>query len=367
MKCAVDHSEIVSAAKSAAKAVQNKPTHPILACLRIEVLPDLQTLEIRGYNLKILICQRIKVADGQPGAICVPVRAFIDLVSKLGGKEAILLEAKGELLEIQTSCGHYSIAGQAADQFPGFEENNQSMRTIDIDDLRAGYETTGSVVSDDQHAILTGVSIKVGQKLQMCATDGHRLNVWGDDPDQNEYQVVVPPGAIDQAVNMESWEENEITMTDGGAYVKFSGPNTDIMAMKIEGDYPDYNALFPKQEDPEGCHLEVSKVAKTLERMTTVASWSGKQLTATIQCRQDVMQIESSDDYGQGTEQIDVEMIKGTDWVLDINPKYLLEGLKVIKTPKARLNVTGATKPVVLVSDDHKQRLMIMPIQRRSA
>ena len=91
-----------------------------------------------------------------------------------------------------------------------------------------------------------------GNTVVMTATDGFRMSVKTlelPDPVQSGQEIIVPVRALNELGRIIGDVDSpvEITVTPNGGQVLFHCDNIDLVSRLIDGKFPDYERIIPKQ------------------------------------------------------------------------------------------------------------------------
>ena len=146
------------------RAVSTRPTHPVLANIKIEATADPDRIRLTGFDLSLGIQTSFAAQVGEEGTLTLPAKLLNDIVAKLPSGEISLDDEAGEnLVTITSASGRYQVRGMSAEEFPELPsikqgETNQLSAAAFIDGLK------GSLIAcsqDESKQVLTGVYLKV--------------------------------------------------------------------------------------------------------------------------------------------------------------------------------------------------------------
>ena len=109
--------------------------------------------------------------------------------------------------------------------------------------------------------------------MRMVATNGHRLakmDVPIDSANAPASDLIVPPKALEQVRRLFPAEE-ELEIARGDNHIGFRSPFTAVFTRLIEGPYPNYEQVIPKDNDKVAVADKVA-LASALKRMSVIAS-----------------------------------------------------------------------------------------------
>jgi DNA polymerase III subunit beta len=369
------------------RAVSTRPTHPVLANIKIDATTDPDCIQLTGFDLSLGIQTNFSARVAEEGTLTLPAKLLNDIVAKLPSGEITLDDEAGEnLVTITSASGRYQVRGMSAEEFPELPsieqgETNQLSATAFIDGLK------GSLIAcsqDESKQVLTGVYLKVEpERLEFAATDGHRLGIVEVYPNESQasqtaeeeplvantgsFEVTVPAKALRELEKMLGTGQDGDTLglqLEQGQVV-FGWGDRKLTTRTLEGKYPDYRLLIPKQFQRQ-ITLDRKQILSALERIAVLADQSNLVKFSIDSNNQAIDLSVESQDRGSGRESLTAQ-ISGENLDIAFNIKYLMDGLKTLTTQEITINLNGPLEPVILTPlGGVKMTYLVMPVQLRS-
>jgi DNA polymerase III subunit beta len=369
------------------RAVSTRPTHPVLANIKITATTDPARIQLTGFDLSLGIQTNFAARVEEDGTLTLPAKLLNDIVAKLPSGEITLDDEAGEnLVTITSANGRYQVRGMSAEEFPELPsieqgETNQLPAAAFIDGLK------GSLIAcsqDESKQVLTGVYLKVEpDRLEFAATDGHRLGIVEVYPNESatsqateEAAVDVKTGSFEVTVPAKALRELEKMLGSGQegdrlglqleqGQVVFGWGDRKLTTRTLEGKYPDYRLLIPKQFQRQ-ITLDRKQILGALERIAVLADQSNLVKFSIDSASQSLDLSVESQDRGNGKESL-VAQISGADLDIAFNIKYLMDGLKTLPTQEITISLNGPLEPVILTPlGGVKMTYLVMPVQLRN-
>ena len=368
MKIEIQQEDLQQVLSVVANVVPTKTTLPILTCMLIEA--DSDQLKCSATNLDIsVVTVTDKVKIDKPGRMAVPAAKFVTFVRNLVPGKVTLEEKNGKI---------WIVAGKASleepsmnvEEFPALP-SLASEQALELgaaklaDMIRA---TSYSVSRDETRPALMGILWEVqSQKLTLVATDAHRLSrcssdvEWDVSSDRNF--IVDTQGLLQFARLAEGEEKVQIFM--GENQLSFQIGHTLLHTRLMEGLFPDYNAVIPKDNDKvltvdrEAFKQAVRRVSITADRITS-------QIRLNIATG--VMELSATGTDGSHAEdQIEISY-EGDQVEIGFNYSYLQDILKNIGVPNIQMSIKdpqNATliEPVSEGEEGMKLLCLLMPLR----
>ena len=368
MKLTITREQLQEGLVAVAASVPAKTTLPILSNILLEATKD--GIRLSGTDLDIAVSTTVSASVDQEGAITLPARKLVEIVRELPSA-AIRLTASGEQ-RVTIECGRskFRLLGLPREEFPAFPtvKFDGSWRTSSKDLQKLIAHVAFAASTEESRPILNGVLWELRpERMRMVATNGHRLARMDvpTPPSGNTAQadLIVPPKALEQIRRLFRAEE-EVEIAKSENHLGFRSPTTQIFTRLIEGPYPNYEQVIPREND-KSATADKAAFASALRRMSIVASDQTHRIRmafANGSCKLSVQ----TPDLGEAQEEITVSY-DGDPLEIGFNASYLLEILKYIPTDEVRLTFKAperaATCEPVGWNDPSSYLTLVMPLR----
>jgi DNA polymerase-3 subunit beta len=366
------------------RAVASRPTHPILANIRLDADSNNQSLGLTAFDLNIAVQVSFpaQVVDG--GSITLPAKLLNDIVSRLPDEDiTINFEKDNTVVSIVCGSGRYQMNGLPIEEFPELPQIGEDGETtyLPVESMLNGLAATLFATSaDDTKRILTGVHVTAtSDRLEFAATDGHRLSVLqtgfldADEPPvtgdtvTTNLEVTIPSRALRELERMLNQQtEGAIAVKFDRANMIFQSANQILISRLLDGTYPNYRQLIPNQFERK-VTLERKLFLSALERIAVLADQKNNIVKITIDSTgQEISLSVEAPDVAAGRESLPAQ-VSGEDVEIAFNVKYLLDGLKALPSNEIQIQLNNPTSPAVLVPiGASKMTYLLMPVQIRN-
>jgi DNA polymerase-3 subunit beta len=304
------------------------------------------------------------------GEITVGAKILTDYIALLPSGN-VEIEVKENNLLVKTENQDTIIHCQGAEDYPVIPWiDTASGINIEAKTLKEGLgQVINSASYEDIRPELSGILMIVEKdNLVMAATDSYRLaekriKIIKNNLEQERAYKIVPLRVLQEVLRVCGDGEEKVEINFSDSQVVFNFQETTIMSRLIEGNYPDYKEIIPKEwktrivVDKNGLISQVkvaSLFSKTGINDVLLEFNKGKNIiisAANIQ-------------YGENKSKIETP-VEGENNSVIFNYKYLLDGLQNINQKKLIMEVNSADMPVTLRPEEDKDYLyLIMPIRR---
>lgn len=372
MKFTCSQSDLAAHLALAGRAIASRPTHPVMANVLVEALISSQTsaIVLTGFDGNLGIRVMVDADVKSPGRVTLPARLLTDIVSKLPqGDVTLTITEKDDSIsaEIKSTSGKYKIQGMSADEFPELPEVDGPQATLPYDAVIEGLQGTLFAASTDEaKQVLTGVHITIGKSIEFAATDGHRLSVvsaTGENATATAMDVTIPASALREVQRMVQAQKQAVTVQFNEQLAVFECGTQRLTTRLLEGQYPNYQQLIPKQFSTTAT-LDRASLLASLGRVAVLADQ--KNNVVKLKFSDDSVELKAdAADVGSGEETLPCTTTG--DLEIAFNVKYLADGLKAIGTNEVLMSMNSPTSPVVIQPvGGAKMQYLIMPVQVRS-
>ncbi|MBR2831242.1 DNA polymerase III subunit beta [Candidatus Saccharibacteria bacterium] len=364
MEIEVSQSKLSKALNNVSRVAVGRTTLPILSNVLIRVNEG--KVSLITTNLDMAVMDFLPVSSATDGAITVPAKLLAEFVSNLPRSEQIKLSVKDTKVTI--SAGKYTstINGSLADDFPELPEINEEAAVIfkvGIDEFKNGISQVAIASSNDlTRPALTGIYFNTNDKtLCVAATDGYRLaekklvkNV------QSEISVIVPTSTLQEVLRSISDEVEEVEISFNDDLVRFRLGEIEIISKLIDGSFPDYRRLIPKDND-----IKVTVPKDELARVTKLAALFARSVNGSITCEAktpDTFSVKSvASELGENDSSIETAV--SADGKINLNSRFLTDAINAIDGKSIDFEFATHIAPVILRSSDSDDYThIVMPL-----
>ena len=367
MRFTISREKLQEGLTAVAATVPAKTTLPVLANILIETTD--KGIRLSGTDLDIAVSTEVSADIDAQGAITIPAKKLAEIAKELP-PSPVKMAAVGEQ-RVTLDCGrsHFKILGLPKDEFPSFPavKFKDSWR-VRAGDLRKLIDHTAFAVStEESRPILNGVLWELRAELmRMIATNGHRLakmEVPIATAGAPSSDLIVPPKALDQIRRLFP-EDEELEIARGDNHLGFRSPFTAVYTRLIEGPYPNYQQVIPKENDKYAIADKVGLVS-ALKRMSVIASDQTHRIRLSF--NQALLRFSvQTPDLGEATDELPVRYT-GDPLDIGFNANYLLEILRYIPTDEVKLTFKAPERAATLEpegwNDPASYLTLVMPLR----
>ena len=353
MKANFNRSALAEALNLLTSVVPSRTPKPILRCVQItagekEVRMCATDLEV-GINYLIS-----EVQVDKPGEVIVPADRLAAIVRE-SVDEVLVLEASEGACKITGADSHFTIYGHEPGQYPivpGFEGTGDIK--ISLSNLQAGIEQClFAAAKESSRYAINGVLWEIkDKKLMLVATDGRRLarcrvSLAAAPKGEVPANILVPGKAMGLLDKIGAGEKDAVTIKLIDNQILISCANVVISSNLVEGNFPKYEDIIPTDYDKK-LTLSTEAVLSAVRRASLLTSEESKGIKLALEKGKMVF---SSRAPETGDAQVDMPVdYKGEPIEIGFSPQFLIDVLRVIKTPEFDFELGQSDRPGLIKS-----------------
>ena len=342
-------------------AVSQKSGLPILSNILFEASKD--KIKLIATDLEIGVVSKISGVDVQEeGSISIPAKKISDIVKELPNKEINLSAKKNNQVTIKCDKSIFKIMGLPKDEFPKVPElSDKDMLVIPQRQLKSILSSTAFAISKDEtRYILNGVLfVLTDKKLRVVATDGRRLAmVEKETPKPLGFtrKVIIPSKAVTELQRILK-DDGDVKMLFSENQVAFELDDSQLITRLIEGEYPNYEQVIPKQgQDKMGVKRDNFYAA--VKRASLLATPDSQSIKLDMLKNRVIISKASQD----GSEEVDCEYA-GDEFTIGFNPNYLMDALKNINEEEVIFEFAGQDRRGVIRAEGGDYVYIVLPVR----
>ncbi len=368
MRIRFKKADLLPAAAIVQSVANPQSTLPILSNVRISTEHDnLVNFWATDYETRVRISVPAEVEER--GEITVPARTFYDLVKELPEDGEVTLETTGRGATIKCRDIRAELATMPARDFPAWPEM-QTKASFDIPqrDLKQVLaKVLFAVPVRDPRKVLLGALFEIRpDSLAAVATDGKILArvkiplqaTFEGSPD--DLNVIIPHKMMDE-LHRTLADEGSVNVSLDDKQVSFRLSRIEYVSNQVDGKYPNYEAVVPKEFSRE-LRFQKPPMLAAIRRAAILSDI--KNSAVTVHFQEDRVSIEAENyDKGRIHEEIPA-VVQGEDFKIVFNYKFLQEVMKAIDKEEVVLQVNQPTTPAVFRgADEETYFYLVMPIK----
>jgi len=365
MELSVTQENLARALSTVGRVASSRASLPILSNILLRT--EGNRLLVAATNLEIAATCYVGAKVVKQGELTLPARLVGEFIASLP-KGTIEISAKGTSMTLSSGKFSSIMSGVDAAEFPelpSIDEKEAVTYTIATSDFKqAVNQTVITSSSDTSRPVLTGVYWhSIDGELYLAGTDGYRLAERRLMKTKSAIQAIVPASSLHEVLRIISDGVNEIDVLFDNTQVRFRVGESEITSRLIDGNYPDYRQLIPKESETV-VTLKAEEFARIVKVAGLFARESGGSVTLNADADTSTLSIHSiASELGENTSSADAK-ITATGQVT-LNSRYIGEALSVIDGDTIQFRFSGKLSPCVLSTGEKSADYthIIMPLK----
>ncbi len=338
---------------------------PILSS--ILMIAEGKSLKLRSTNLSLGIEIEIPSKITKDGVAAIKGDVLSTLFSNINQSSTATLELANDNLLVTTKNNNVLVKNYPPDDFPTIPLVSGKELLIPskklIEGLRAVYYS--SAISDIKQEISSVYIYAEDDTLIFVATDQFRLAEKKIKVKKIEdfSGILIPFKNISEIVRIFNDIEGDIKMVFSKNQVSFSSDDIYVTSRIIDGIFPDYKQIVPKEFKTEAIVLKQDLLNAL--KISNIFSDKFNQVTLTIRPKEKFFELYSKNaDVGENKTNMDAAL-KGEPIQVNINYKYLFDCFQSIASDSISLSFNEVNRPMVVRGvSDNSFLYLIMPMNR---
>jgi len=290
----------------------------------------------------------------QEGSITIPAKKLHDIVRELPEGEVEVTVAKNNAVNIKSGRAYFKIMGLSKEDYPPFPEIKDE-NAIEIEQalIKESLSLTIFASSNDEtRYVLNGVLLLIeGNKCKLVATDGRRLAYVErefENPNKQSCQMIIPAKALHEIVKILAWE-GTVKIVPTKNQVIFDFGETVVVSKLIEGNFPNYEQVIPKEEKTKLC-IKREEFLQSVRRAALLTSADSPAVKLDF-LKNKILLSSRSPNLGESKEEIAAE-VNGEQLSIGFNPQYMTDVLKHLDVENIEFSLTDPDKPGLVKGKD---------------
>ena len=368
MKFIVNSTALLRELQKLNGVISSNNTLPILDNFLFDI--NSNNMTIIASDLETTMMSTISVEADVDGKITIPARILIDTLKTFSNQPlTFIVNTETFGIEMSSEMGNYKLAGQNANEFPKTPKLNGSSTTTFKGDVLANAinKTLFASGNDELRPVMSGMFCELStEQITFVSTDAHKLvkHTRTDIYSDKTASFILPKKPLTILKNNISENANiKLEFNDTNALFTFN--NITIICRLIDGKYPNYEAVIPK-ENPNKLTIETASLLSSIKRVSIYANKTTHQIRLKIAGSE--LQITSEDlDFANKAEERLSCQYEGADMEIGFNSKFVIDMLNNIGAEQISLemsapNRAGIILPLDGLEEGENTLMLVMPV-----
>ncbi len=369
MKFLVSSTQLLRQLQTISGVLNSSNTLPILDNFLFNI--DNNKLTISASDLETTMINTMEIESSDQGMVAVPAKLLLDTLKSFPEMPlTFMVDDKTYGIELSTEQGKYKLSGYNGEEFPRVPE----LETPSVVELNAEvlsyaiHKTIFATGNDDLRPVMSGIYFEFGKDgLRFVATDAHRLVRYtrSDIKAEKNTGFIVPKKPLNLLKNILSTTNADVQVEYTDTNVKFTFDNVTMVSRLIDGKYPNYESVIPK-ENPNKMTISKGTFLNSIKRVSIFANKTTHQVKLGVKGSELEISAEDLDFSNQANERLGCNY-NGEDMEIGFNSKFIMDMVNNLDSETVNLEMSGPSKAGIIVpsesEDENEDILMlVMPI-----
>jgi len=372
MKFIVSSSQLLKQLQVLGGVINNSNTLPILDNFLFDLNEN--ELKISASDLETTMSTAIEVESESVGSVAISARLLLDTLKTFPEQPLTFVVEDNNTVEISSNHGKYALAYADGAEFPkAITLEDPSSTTISGDILATAIsKTIFAAGNDDLRPVMSGVFFQFStDNLTFVATDAHKLVKYTreDVSATQQAEFIMPKKPLTLLKGILAASDENVTIEYNDSNAKFTFENTVLVCRLIDGKYPNYEAVIPK-ENPNKLSIDRSQFLSSVKRVSIFSNKTTHQIRLKIAGAELNISAEDIDYSNKAEERLTCDY-QGDDMQIGFNSRFLTEMLNNLNADEVQLemsmpNRAGILTPVDGLDEGEHVTMLVMPVMLNS-
>ncbi|MEO6883106.1 MAG: DNA polymerase III subunit beta [Bacteroidia bacterium] len=330
-------------------------------------------LTVSASDLESTMTTSIPAEAKDAGSIAIPAKLLLDILKALPD-QPLTFTVDEELfgIEISSDSGKYKLIGQNPKEFPKVPSiDAPSAVELEPAVLAAAInKTIFATAADKLRPVMTGVLCQLSKEgTTFVATDAHKLVRYkrSDAVSNTAASFILPKKPLGLLKNILANVEGKVKMEYNKKNVSFSFDSTIITCRLIDGQYPNYEAVIPK-DNPYKLTIDKHAFLSSIKRVSIFSNKSTQMIRLKIAGSELNISTEDAEYSSEANERLTCQY-SGDEMEIGFNANFLIEMLSNLDCDEVCMelsspNRAGIITPAPLEKDNKNETILmlVMPV-----
>ena len=367
MKFIVSSSQLLRQLQVLGGVINSNNTLPILDNFLFEISEN--QLKVSASDLETTMTAVVAIESDSKGSIAISARLLLDTLKTFPDQPLTFKTEGDSIIEISSDQGKYDMAYFGGDEFPKSVSLESPSKTIVPSNILATAisKTIFAAGNDDLRPVMSGVFFQFStDNLTFVATDAHKLVKYTrtDVTADKTAEFIMPKKPLNLLKGVLGGEE-DVIIEYNDANAKFTFENFVLICRLIDGKYPNYEAVIPK-ENPNKLTVDRASFQNSVRRVSIFSSKTTHQIRLKMAGTELNISAEDLDFSNKADERLSCDY-QGDDMQIGFNSRFLSEMLSNLTSSEVLIemslpNRAGILTPIDGTDEGEKITMLVMPV-----
>ena len=352
--------------------INNSNTLPILDNFLFEL--EHSKLTVSASDLETTMASTLEVESESEGSVAIPAKLLLETLKTFPEQPLTFVIEDNNTIEISSNHGKYALAYSSAEEFPKAISLDKASTTVVSADILATAisKTIFAAGNDDLRPVMSGVFFQFStESLTFVATDAHKLVKYSrtDVKADETAEFIMPKKPLNLLKGILAGSDDTVSIEYNDSNAKFSFENSVLICRLIDGKYPNYEAVIPK-ENPNHLTISRNQFLNSVRRVSIFSNKTTHQIRLKIAGAELNISAEDIDYSNKAEERLTCDY-QGDDMQIGFNSRFLSEMLSNLNADDVQLemsmpNRAGILTPIDGLDEGETVTMLVMPVMLNS-
>lgn len=370
MKFTVSSTELLSHLQAICRVINSKNSLQILDNFLLSLQGNTLTMTASDIETTMITSMEVQDVEGS-GTVAVANKLILDTLREFSELPLTFHIDDSTLAMVITSAnGTYNFIGQSGDMYPLLPQlgDNVQHLNVAVPHLLSGISKTFFCMAEDElRPVMNGIYFDISSELTLVATDAHKLVRFKTSYETasvvegESMSFILPKKPATMLRNILPKESGnvEIKFDDKNAYFELS--NYTMVCRQVEGRYPNYNGVIPKN-NPFKIIIDRVTLLNTLKRVSVFSNQASNLIK--LDFSQNQVHVSAQDiDFSISAEEFIPCQYEGEPIKIGFKSTFLIEMLGNVDSAEVVLELADPSRAGILLplqEDDNEKILMLL-------
>lgn len=369
MNFVISASILLKHLKSIGSVLNTNNTIPILDCILFEI--EKNELTLSASDMETTIKTIVKVDSSDSCSLAIPAKTLLDTLANLPEQPiSFIIDKVKHSVKLKTENGDYHISGQDGAEYPKMPKLESESSIVIKSDVLANAisKTIFATGNDDLRPVMSGVFCQFNELNSIfVATDAHKLVRYtrNDAKAGVAASFIMPKKPMNVLKTLLLGVDDAVKVDFNKVNALYSFGNIKLICRLIDGKYPNYEAVIPKQ-NPNKLIVDRMSFLGALKRVSVFSNKATHQIRLKVTGSQLRISAEDLDFANDGTELLTCTYI-GEDMEIGFNSRFLVEMVSNLDCDEIVLEMSAQNRAGIILPNNKSNPaedilMLVMPV-----
>jgi len=374
MKFSVSSTGLLSHLQAISRVINSKNSLPILDNFLLSLEGNTLTMTASDIETTLITSMEVDAVEGE-GKVAVASRLLLDTLREFSEQPLTFTINDSNLALVITSAnGSYNFIGQNGDEYPRLPQLQEDVTSLELSSgtLLTGITKTIFCTADDElRPVMNGIYFDIEAKgLTLVATDAHKLvrynTVFNSSSLEGDAKAsfILPKKPANMLKNILVKEDGDVSLKFDTKNAHFQLENYTMICRQVEGRYPNYNGVIPKN-NPFRIFVDRVTLLNALRRVSVFSNQASNLIK--LEIGDGNIRISAQDiDFSISAEETIPCQFDGEQIKIGFKSSFLIDILNNLSSTQITLEMSDPSRAGLILPFENEENeeilMLLMPM-----